>query len=60
MAKYLGRMKWTNTGADFIAATPRVLAALRQITDPPPPAKKAGPTAAGGMTAGQTGITGSP
>jgi hypothetical protein len=42
MAKYLGRMKWTDTGADFIAATPRVLAALRQITDRPPPAKKAG------------------
>jgi hypothetical protein len=29
------RMKWTDTGADFVSATPRALAALRQITDPP-------------------------
>jgi hypothetical protein len=28
------KMKWTDTGADFVSATPRAAAGLRQITDP--------------------------
>jgi hypothetical protein len=30
------RMKWTDTGADFVSATPRALANLRGITDAAP------------------------
>jgi hypothetical protein len=40
MAKNLGRMKWTDSGADFVSAAPRAGTALRQITDPAPPAQK--------------------
>jgi hypothetical protein len=45
MAKQLGRWRSTDQygAGDFIGATPRALAALRQITDSTP-AKKAGPT----------------
>jgi hypothetical protein len=34
------RLRWTDTAGDFVSAAPRALAALRQITDPAPPAQK--------------------
>jgi hypothetical protein len=35
-----GAMKWTDTGADFVSRHRGAEAALRQITDPAPPARK--------------------